>query len=249
METTGGTLSPVNAAAANTAAAPAQAVQAQVVQNVSAPAARISPRLSGLSSDMTSYREGFKNLVRLVIFEGVVAVFLMCVDLYYVSYMLPQDSYYAVSGLANGAELKKPMVGLLSPNISRDAILRWSAASATEVMTFGFDDLDARMTRARRLFTPDGWSSFETALKKTALIKTMVENQQLLSTIPAASPSVVMEGLMQGRYTWVVEMPSILTLRAGEKKSTANMRIRLVIVKMPTAQNPMGIGINTWYSY
>jgi len=211
--------------------------------------ARISPRNAGLSSDMTSYREGFKNLVRLVIFEGVVALFLTCIVLYYVSYVLPQDSYYAVSGLANGAELKKPMIGLASPNISRDAILRWSAASATEVMTFGFDDLDTRMTRARRLFTPEGWTSFEAALKKTALVKVMVDNQQLLSTIPAASPTVLMEGLMQGKYTWVVEMPSILTLRAGDKKSTAMLRIRMIIVKMPTEQNPMGIGIKTWYSY
>jgi len=173
----------------------------------------------------------------------------MGVLLYHVSYVLPQDSYYAVSALANGAELKKPMTGLENPNMSRDAVLRWAAASATEVMTFGFDDVDERLGHARRLFTPDGWESFQAGLQHTHLVKSMVENQQLLSTIPAATPTLIMEGVMQGVYTWVIDVRAIMTLRAADKKTNAPTSIRLVIVKMPTKENPMGIGIQTWFAY
>ncbi len=199
--------------------------------------------------DLSSYRDGFHNLIRLSIVLGLVMIAGAAVVLYYVSYVLPQDSYYALSGTANGTEIKRPMIGLTSPNVNRDALLLWAGAAATEVMTFGFNDIDERMTRAQRLFTPEGWTSFSTALAKTTLIKGMLENQQLLTAIPASTPLIIMEGVYGGKYSWVVEMPIIVTLRAGDKKQTGGQRVRMIITKMPTSTNPMGIGINTWYSY
>lgn len=213
------------------------------------PPARLSPRHAGVSSDMTSYREGYKNLVRIIFLQAFVALFLTGVICYHVTYVLPQDSYYAISALTNGAELKRQMTGLENPNMSREAVLRWAAASATEIMTFGFDDIDERLGHARRLFTNDGWESFQTALRRTGLPKSMIENQQLLSAIPASTPTMVMEGMLQGAYTWVVDVRSILTLRAADKKTNANLSVRLIIVKMPTKENPMGIGIQTWIAY
>ena len=80
-------------------------------------------KAEAMVADLSSYRDGFQNLVRLSIILGIVMIGAASVVLYYVSYMIPQDSYYALSGTANGTEIKRPMIGLTSPNVNRDALL------------------------------------------------------------------------------------------------------------------------------
>ncbi len=206
-------------------------------------------KAEALIVDLSSYRDGFQNLVRLSIMLGMVMVAAACIVLYYVTYIIPQDSYFALSGTANGTEIKRQMIGLESPNVNRDALLRWAASAATQIMTFGFHDIDERMSESQRLFTADGWTSFSTALGKSSIMRNMLENQQLLTAIPASTPLIISEGMYQGKYSYVVETPLIVTLRAGDKKQVGSQHIRMIITKMPTSTNPMGIGINTWYSY
>ena len=206
-------------------------------------------KAEALVVDLSSYRDGFKNLIRLSFFLCFVMIGAALVVLYYVTYMGPKDSYFAISGTASGGEIKRPMTGLDAPNVNRDAMLRWASAAATEVMTFGFNDIDERMTRAQRLFTPDGWTSFSAALNRTPLIRGVLENQQLLTAIPTSTPIIVSEGMYNGKYSWVVEISMVLTLRAGDKRQVSGQHVRIIISKMPTSTNPMGIGINTWFSY
>ncbi|HYD17669.1 MAG TPA: DotI/IcmL/TraM family protein [Patescibacteria group bacterium] len=196
-------------------------------------------------ADMSSYRDGFKNLMHLVKMLGVVALVLTGFDYYYISHFVPQDGYYAVS--PGGA--KRRLLGLSLPNVNRDAILRWAGAAGTEIFTFGFHDIDERMTRARRLFSDEGWKSFSEALGKARLLKAMMDQQHIMTAIPAAPPRMLMEGIYNGDYSWIVEIPMILTTRAGAETRNSRTNMRLVIIRMPTKQNPMGIGIKTIYAW
>ncbi len=192
--------------------------------------------------DMGSYRDGFKNLMIMVKLLGLLMVAGTGFVYYYISTFVPQDSYFAVS--PGGAQRR--MVGLPLPNVNRDAILRWGAAATTEVMTFGFHDIDERMTRARRLFSDEGWRSFSEALAKARALKAMIAQQHIMTAIPTAPPSILAEGIFNGDYSWIIEVPTILTVRAGSEVRIIRTRIRLIVIRLPTASNPMGIGIKTF---
>lgn len=195
--------------------------------------------------DMSSYRDGFNNLMMLIKVLGVVMVLGTGFVYYYISTFIPQDSYYAES--PGGA--KRRMVGLPLPNINRDAILRWASAATTEVMTFGFHDIDERMTRARRLFSDEGWRSFSEALGKARMLKAMISQQHIMTAIPVSPPQILAEGIFNGDYSWIIEVPTILTVRAGSETRTLRSRLRLIIIRLPTAANPMGIGIKTFIAF
>ncbi len=196
--------------------------------------------------DMSNYRDGFKNLMRLVIVLAVAMVFFTCFDYWYISTKVPQDSYFAVSP---GGTTRK-LTGLEKPNANTEALSRWAASAVTEVMTFGFHDIDERMTKAQRLFSPKGWESFSTALFKSRVLKNVMNQQQMLTAIPSKAPTVLAEGMVAaGEWGWVMDAPIILTTRAGESKTTQKVKARLVLVRLPTATNPMGIGIRTFIIY
>ena len=195
--------------------------------------------------DMSSYRDGFNNLMMLIKVLCLISILGTGFVYYYISTFIPQDSYYAIS--PGGAQRR--MVGLNLPNINRDAILRWASAATTEIMTFGFHDIDERMTRARRLFSDEGWKSFSEALGKARMLKAMVAQQHIMTAIPVSPPQILAEGIFNGDYSWIIEVPTILTVRAGSEIRILRSRLRLVIIRLPTSSNPMGIGIKTFIAF
>jgi len=193
--------------------------------------------------DMSSYRDGFKNLMRLVIAQAVLMVLLAGFDLYYIHTYVPKDSYYAVSP----GGTKRTMVGLDLPNANTEALERWAAAAATEIMTFGFNDIDERFTAAQRLFSPDGWVSFSTALFNSRVLKAVMNEQQMITAIPEKRPELLAQGMVTNTdYGWIMDLKMVMTVRAGSNRQTQKSKVRMVIIRMPTEQNPMGLGIRTF---
>lgn len=193
--------------------------------------------------DMSSYRDGFKNLMRLVKVMSVLIVLLTALDLYYIRSFVPQDSYFAVSP----GGTKRRLVALPMPNAGRDMLSRWAAAAATQIMTFGFNNIDERMAASEKLFSPEGWQNFTAALFRSKMLRMVLNNQQMITAIPASAPIVLAEGMVApGKYGWIMDAPMIATTRAGSAQHVQRFRARMIVVRLPTASNPMGLGINTF---
>lgn len=189
--------------------------------------------------DMTSYRDGFRNLMRIVFVQAFFMIGLIGFDYYYISTYVPQDRYFATSPTG----VTRPLVGLAQPNVGRDAMLLWASAATTEVLTFGFNDVDERFAKAQRLFSPAGWKTFAEVLQKSRLLRDMMAQQHIMTAIPTGPPILLGEGMVDADYVWILDVPMILTIRAGDQKLNGRTRVRLTIVRLPTAENPMGVGI------
>ncbi len=124
--------------------------------------------------------------------------------------------------------------------------MSWVAQATTEVMTFGFHDYRRRLQEASRNFTKVGWGSFTAALEKSRIIEMVEANLQVVTAAPRSAPILVSEGLVAGRYQWIVEMPLTVTYLAGNKTRTDNFLVRLVVVRVPKLESPNGVGIEQW---
>lgn len=196
------------------------------------------------SPEVIAYRDGFYNLVWIIQILAVGIFVMMAVLFYHISSVVPQDRYAALTGVDGKTVV--PMVGLRQPNITNEALLLWAVQAATDVMTFGFSDIDTRFGESRTYFTDEGWRSFSEAFSNSSLLRTLVSSQQIITAIPRSPPELVYKGLYKGQYTWIVSVPLLMTIRAGAAAKHQRIVIRLFIVRMPTQNNPMGIGINTW---
>lgn len=192
--------------------------------------------------DMGSYRDGFRNLMRLVWVQAFLILALTYFDLYYISNFVPQDRFFAVS--PGGTQ--RPLTNLGMPNTRVDVLSRWTGAAVTQIFTFGFNDIDEKMAKAQTLFSPDGWAGFSAALFRSRMLRNVMNNQQIISAIPISAPSVIFEGnVAPGKWGWMMEAPMLVQTRAGAQNQTQRYKVRLIVVRLPTAQNPMGLGIDT----
>lgn len=207
--------------------------------------AETQPNTPALSAPETvSYREGFNNLVWVVKILSLGIAVMTVVLFYYINSVLPRDRFYALTGV--DGTTKMPMVAMSTPNVTNDALMAWAALAATDIMTFGFHDIDEMFSKSRTYFTDEGWLSFGEAFGKSVFLRNVLTSQQIVTAVPRGSPKVVHIGFYKGQYQWVLDVPMLMTIRAGAKAKQERTNVRMFIVRMPTQNNPMGIGINTW---
>lgn len=188
------------------------------------------------------YRDGYRSLQKIAMFEGLAVVILIVVLGFFIATTKPQNIYFATT--SDGRLVR--MVPLGQPNLSNAALLSWVAKAATETMTFGFHDYRIRLQEASTYFTRRGWESFTKALQDSSVIDAVENRKQVLSAVPGSAPVVVQEGVVNGQYRWVVEMPLIVTYKSGSSSRPDSMMVRLTIVRVPTLDNPNGVGIEQW---
>ncbi|MFN7114986.1 MAG: DotI/IcmL/TraM family protein [Alphaproteobacteria bacterium] len=188
------------------------------------------------------YRDGFRNLIKIVILEGVIIVGLILTLIVHINNSVAYDRYFATT--ADGRIMQ------LSPLNERfltdSALVSWVAQAATEVMTFGFHDYQRRLQQASRHFTKTGWETFSTAMEKARIIESVTAQRQVVVASPRSAPVIRQHGVAGGKYRWVLEMPMSVEYRAREQARTENLKLTLVVERVSSLENPNGVGIQQW---
>lgn len=191
------------------------------------------------------YRDGYRLWLSVAIVEAFALLCMGLAMIVLISVHQPENRYFATT--EDGRLV--PMVPLNQPNLSKPALMSWAAQSATEVMTFNFADYRRRLQEASRHFTREGWRSFTQALQGADIITAVNENRQVVTAAPRQAPVLISEGLIGGRYQWVIEIPMMFTYQFGQSKRSDSMTVRLTIVRVPKLESPNGVGIQQWIAY
>ena len=188
------------------------------------------------------YRDGYRNLIKIAVIEGVAIVLLIAALVVTISVSRPQDRFFATT--ADGRLIR--MTPLNEPNLNDSALIAWASRAAVDVMTFGFHDYQRRLQEASTYFTRRGWQSFTTALEASRIMETVEKSQQVVTATPKSAPVIIQQGLVNGVYRWIIEMPLIVTYQSGTARQSDTMNIRLTIVRVSTLDSPNGVGIQQW---
>ncbi|MBW7910112.1 MAG: DotI/IcmL/TraM family protein [Alphaproteobacteria bacterium] len=188
------------------------------------------------------YRDGYKNMFRVALGLVLVILVLLVAVFYRVAYVIPQDRYYAE--LAGGQRM--PLVALPEPYINNALLLDWASQAATEILTFGFDDVNQRFASSAKYFSPEGLASFRESFPRSELFKSSQQFQQVITAIPRAPAAILGQGLHLGQNGWMVEVPLVLTVRVAGQEKRVNATVQMFVVRLPTTVNPAGLGIFTW---
>lgn len=188
------------------------------------------------------YRDGYRNLLRISLIQGIVILALIGAMYFVIQVNQPENRYFATT--EDGRLV--PMVPLNQPNLSTPALMSWVAQASTEVMTFGFNDYRRRLQESSRNFTRRGWESFTQALQKSRVIEMVEANQQVVTAAPQGAPILESEGLVAGRYQWVIQLPLVLTYQSGARNKSDSLLVTVVVVRVPRLESPNGVGIEQW---
>lgn len=188
------------------------------------------------------YRDGYRNLIKIAVIEGVAIVLLIAALGLTISVSRPEDRFFATT--ADGRLIR--MVPLNESNLNDSALIAWASRAAVDVMTFGFHDYQRRLQESSTHFTRRGWQSFTAALDASRIMETVEKSQQVVTATPRSAPVIIQQGLVNGIYRWIIEMPLIVTYQSGTTQRTDTINVRLTIVRVSTLDSPNGVGIQQW---
>jgi intracellular multiplication protein IcmL len=188
------------------------------------------------------YRDGYRSLLRLAFIQGLVILGLLGAHYFIIHVHQPENRYFATT--EDGRLI--PMIPLNQPNLSTPALMSWVAQASTEVMTFGFNDYRRRLQESSRNFTRRGWDSFTQALQSARIIEMVEANQQVITAAPQGAPILESEGLVAGRYQWVIQLPLVVTYQSGARTRSDSLLVTVVVVRVPRLESPNGVGIEQW---
>ena len=188
------------------------------------------------------YRDGYRLALRVAVVQSFVILGLIGAMFFVINVHQPENRYFATT--EDGRLI--PMVPLSQPNFSRPALLSWVTQAATEVMTFGFNDYRRRLQESSRHFTGPGWQSFTKALQSSKTIANVEQNNQVITATPRGAPIMKSEGVVNGQYQWIVEIPMVVSYESGGQSRKENMIMTIVIVRVSRLESPNCVGIAQW---
>ena len=196
------------------------------------------------AESIKSYRDGYNSLFKIIVIMWAIIFVLTVAFVYCVFEVRPQHRFFSVN--TNGSVGR--MVALDDPNINNNSIISWASQAAVDVLTFGFNDLEMRFAETRKNFTEKGWESFRSAAMGADVMKNIKDRRQIITAIPAGPAEMLYYGIITGSYSWIVRVPTIISVRSGGQKSSSRVNVIMTIVRTPTRENPRAIGIDLWLS-
>ena len=129
------------------------------------------------------------------------------------------------------------------PNYLPDTIIRFASKGAVLAYTFDFVHYNEQIASARPYFTDDGWNDYLRSVN--TLIQNIVQNQLFVNGVVSGQPVISNQGPLPGRgYTWRVQIPFLVTYQSANTTTRRSFYVIITVVKVPTATNPQGIGID-----
>ncbi len=184
------------------------------------------------------YRDHYQKLMIAVIICLFLMFGMVIVLLYQVSHRpLPQFIAQATNNQ------KMNLISYDQPNLMTPTLTKWVSKAAVAAYTYDFVNSAQQLANAELYFTPSAWSVFQSSINP--LIQSIQQNQLFVNGVVVGAPVISNQGELPGKgYVWRIQMPFLVTYQSSDNTTRKTFTLRITIVRVPTWQNPAGIGID-----
>jgi len=130
-----------------------------------------------------------------------------------------------------------------TPNLLSSTLIRWASKAAVTAYTFDFYNYPKQLEMVQPYFTEAGWTSYRQSIQ--GLIDTITANKLFVNGVVSAPPVISNQGSL-GDYdrVWRIQIPFLVTYQSSETTTNSTYMVTLMIVRVPTTENPAAIAID-----
>lgn len=194
--------------------------------------------MSKLSNQYDTVRDAYRRLVRINVFLVCLALFLAII-LTFQAIRPVKPHYYATTRQGDIV----PMFALSQPLVTNEYVRQWASIAARKSFSFSFSDFFQQIQAITPYFTKDGMQAFKQALSQSGLANTIENKHLVVSAVVNGAVVTMNQGVIHGRYQWMLQMPVLLTYSSASDDAHRQMIITMNISRVPTLDTSMGIQI------
>lgn len=179
-----------------------------------------------------AYHRTMKWLSLMIVICAILSVILA-----WMIYDKKQPAYYAA--VTTGEVV--PMHALSEPVVTKDFIIQWSALTARLVYNLHFNSYQQQLGNIKNRFTPEGWNKMLGAMK--GLITQITNNRLIMSSVVSGPPVIISQLIINGRYTWRVQMQMLVTYTSASAIVQRHMLVTMNVQRVSTLNAAQGVQI------
>lgn len=184
----------------------------------------------------------YQDNQRKIVLALIISIFINFISIAFLIYLLmhpPLPKYFAtsISGRIT------PLFPLNEPNQSDSSVLQWANQAAIAAFSYNFVNYREELQASSGFFTPDGWQQFLGALQASNNLDAVKAKKLIVSAVATRAPIILQKGLLNGVFSWRVQMPILVTYQSASEFSQQNNVVTMLITRVSTLNSPRGIGI------
>ncbi|MCE0724786.1 MULTISPECIES: type IVB secretion system apparatus protein IcmL/DotI [Legionella] len=185
------------------------------------------------------YKDSQRKVILALLIALIVNIILAALLVYMITHP-PAPKYFATS--INGRIT--PLFPLNEPNQSDSAVLQWANQAAIAAFTYNFVNYRDELQASSGFFTPEGWDQFLNALQQSNNLDAVKAKKLIVSAVATRAPIILQKGVLNGSFSWRVQMPILVTYQSASEFSQQNNVVTMLITRVSTLNSPRGIGIS-----
>ena len=189
------------------------------------------------------YPRGASKLMTVVMLLAVINIALVVSAGYMLATKDESVDYYAVTCDSDPIKLNS----LSTAMVSAKQLLQWANVAAVAAYNYNFVNWRQRMDELRPYFSAQGWESFYPSFSEQQ-VGPMVAKKTMVSAVAIDVPVIEQRGVLQGRYTWRVAVPLLVSYQTASVKTQEKILVRMVISRVPVVQTPRGIAVMQFHT-
>lgn len=189
------------------------------------------------------YRDNYRRLVGAMVVLLVIVTLLVGIICYQVSNR-PEPRYFATT--VDGRIMQ--LFPLSDPMLSPGELLQWAHRAAISAYSYNFVNYRDAMQQLQNQFTMQGWKYYENALRVARTLEMVVAKKLIVSAVATGTPVVLDQAIIEGRYSWKVQIPLLVTYQSPNEQTQQPMVVMMIISRVPTVDMPKGIAIVSFVS-
>lgn len=187
------------------------------------------------------YRDSYRKLI-VLLFIFVIAILGLVGGIVVLVYERPTPTYFATTDSGRIIAL----IPLNQPNLSDRSVLQWASTAVVSIFTYNFVNYRQAFQDNKQYFTDPGWRSFLNAVQQSKDLSTVQDKKLVVSAVLSSAPIVTNEYVLNGRYTWKLQLPVMVTYQSLSEDFHDNFVVAMTVQRVSTLDNISGVGISSF---
>ena len=130
------------------------------------------------------------------------------------------------------------------PVLGNDFVEQWAMQSLRTAFSLDYLHWKQQLTQASYNFTSTGWQYFLQAFKANNNLSAIEANKMVCDIKLTGSPNIINHGVVNGVYTWKIEVPVELVFSSGATSINQTAMVTMLVQRANVVKYPQRIAIN-----
>lgn len=180
-------------------------------------------------------RDGFRKIL-FILGVFIVVIILLTATSIYLLLDKPAPVKFSTD---NEWRIVKP-VPVEQPYLAQSDLIQWVSSALPGLFNYDFINYKDELQKNEHYFTENGWKKFLALLNGYAAYTKVANAKLFINGSAEGAPFILNQGLLEGRYSWWVQMPVNINYSGGYSQA---LDLQVLVVRVSTLDNLYGVAI------